>query len=148
MDRQLPGRRADYAVFRSLPTRWKDTDAYGHVNNVVHYSFFDTAVNGWLIEKGVLDPLHSAQIGLVAETGCRYHGEIMFPDLVHAGLRVSRLGHSSVRYEIGLFRNDEDMAAAEGFFVHVYVDSVTRRPTAIAAPLRKVLDELMVRPAP
>lgn len=119
-----------------------DNDAYGHMNNVVHYSLFDTAVNAWLIERGVLDIDTGARIGLVVETGCRYHSEIAFPDVVQAGLRVGRIGTSSVRYEVGLFRNSEELAAAEGYFVHVYVDRATRRPTPISDRFRSVLIEL------
>lgn len=134
--------RAAYKTFRILTTRWMDNDIYGHMNNVVHYSLFDTAVNGWLIEQGVLDIQGGDQIGLVVETGCRYFGEIAFPDRVHAGLRVAKLGTSSVRYEVGLFRNDEQTAAAEGFFVHVYVDRVSRRPTPLSDRLRRTLESL------
>lgn len=118
-----------------------DNDAYGHMNNVVHYSLFDTAVNGWLIENGVLD-IHGAQIGLVVETGCKYFAEMAFPDTIHAGIRVAKLGNSSVRYEIGLFRNDETEAAAEGFFVHVYVDAATRRPAPLNPALRAKLESI------
>jgi acyl-CoA thioester hydrolase len=117
-----------------------DNDVYGHMNNVVHYSLFDTAVNGWLIEKGVLDIREGRQIGLVVETGCRYFSEMAFPDSVTAGLRVARLGTSSVRYEVGLFRNDEETAAAEGFFVHVYIDRASRRPAPLAPRLRAALE--------
>ncbi|MBF9034945.1 acyl-CoA thioesterase [Rhodobacterales bacterium HKCCE2091] len=125
------GRRSHYRVFRQLGTRWMDNDMYGHVNNVVHYSLFDTAVNGWLIEQGLLDPRRSETFGLVVETGCRYFAEIAFPDPVTAGLRVAKLGNSSVRFEVGLFARDEDLAAAEGHFIHVYVDRDTRRPVMI-----------------
>lgn len=141
--RPAPARRADYAAFRTLTTRWMDNDIYGHMNNVVHYSLFDTAVNGWLVERGLLDPRGSESYGLVVETGCRYHAEIAFPDTVTAGLRVTHLGTSSVRYEIGLFRNDEESASAEGFFVHVYVDRGTHRPTPIDGPRREALTTLL-----
>lgn len=134
--------RADYRTFRTITTRWMDNDVYGHMNNVVHYSLFDTAVNGWLIESGVLDIHAGAQIGLVVETGCRYFAEMAFPDVVHAGIRVAKLGNSSVRYEIGLFRNDEDDVAAEGFFVHVYVDAKTRRPAPLNPALRAQLESI------
>ena len=117
-----------------------DNDIYGHMNNSVYYSLFDTAVNGWLIEFGGLDIHNSEQIGLVAETGCRYFSELAFPDVVVAGIRVARLGSSSVRYEVGLFRNDEQKAAAEGFFVHVYVDRLTRRPKPLNEKLRRALE--------
>ena len=142
MTRPAPSARSAYRAFRTLTTRWMDNDVYGHMNNVVHYSLFDTAVNGWLIEKGVLDIHGGDQIGLVVETGCRYFSEMAFPDVVTAGLRVARLGGSSVRYEVGLFRNDEDIAAAEGFFVHVYVDGRTRRPKPLGDALRGALEEI------
>ncbi|MCO5146644.1 MAG: acyl-CoA thioesterase [Aquamicrobium sp.] len=139
-ERPAPSPRAGYRAFRTIATRWMDNDIYGHMNNVVHYSLFDTAVNGWLIESGALDIHGGDQIGLVVETGCRYFSEMAFPDVVTAGLRVARLGASSVRYEVGLFRNDETLAAAEGFFVHVYVDRATRRPKPLNAALRAVLE--------
>ena len=120
-----------------------DNDPYGHMNNVVHYSLFDTAVNGWLIEQGVLDIQLGEQIGLVVETGCRYFSELAFPDIVTAGLRVARLGSSSVRYEVGLFRNEDLAAAAEGFFVHVYVDRLTRRPKPLNEKLRTALETIL-----
>jgi acyl-CoA thioester hydrolase len=144
MPRPEPNSRSAYKDFRPLPTRFLDNDIYGHMNNVVHYSLFDTAVNGWLIDKGVLDMRGGEQIGLVVETGCRYFGEMAFPDRVTAGLRVGSLGNSSVRYEIGLFRNDAETASAEGFFVHVYVDSRTRRPAPLAPRLRSALETLLV----
>ena len=140
--RQQPSTRSAYRVFRTLATRWADNDVYGHMNNVVHYALFDTAVNGWLIDSGVLDWQAGSCIGLVVETGCRYFGEMAFPDRVTAGLRVARLGTSSVRYEIGLFRNDETVAAAEGFFVHVYVDRQSRRPCPLTPALRAVLEAI------
>jgi len=139
--KNLPSRRDQYRVFRTITTRWMDNDVYGHVNNVVHYSWFDTAVSGWLLEQRLIEPHRSEQIGLVVETGCRYFAEISFPDDVTAGVRVAKLGTSSVRYEIGLFRNDEQDAAAEGFFVHVYVDRATRRPQPLNERLRKALEE-------
>lgn len=143
-DRQAPSHRSAYRAFRAIATRWMDNDVYGHMNNVVHYSLFDTAVNGWLIEEGVLDFQAGKQIGLVVETGCRYFSEIAFPDIVVAGLRVARIGTSSVRYEVGLFRNEESIAAAEGFFVHVYVDRLTRRPAPLADGLRHALQQLAI----
>jgi len=144
MSKPQPGLRSAYRAFRPIQTRWMDNDVYGHMNNVVHYSLFDSAVNGWLVEKGVLDFHAGAQIGLVVETGCRYFAELAFPDTIHAGLRVARLGTSSVRYEIGLFRNDAAEAAAEGFFVHVYVDRATRRPTPLSAALRAALETIAI----
>jgi acyl-CoA thioester hydrolase len=138
--RPAAGTRADYRAFRAIPTRWMDNDVYGHMNNVVHYSLFDTAVNGWLVDRGVLDFHGGDQIGLVVETGCRYFSEMAFPDVVTAGIRVARLGSSSVRYEVGLFRNGEETAAAEGFFIHVYVDREDRRPKPLGGALRAALE--------
>ncbi|WP_375463879.1 acyl-CoA thioesterase [uncultured Methylobacterium sp.] len=133
-------RRAAFPRHVPIGTRWGDNDVYGHVNNVVYYAFFDTAVNGLLVEAGALDVAASAVIGLVVETGCRYHAPIAFPDAVTAGVRVARIGRSSVRYEIALFREDEAEASAEGFFVHVYVDRGTRRPVPLPERLRTVLE--------
>ncbi|MBQ0804976.1 MULTISPECIES: thioesterase family protein [unclassified Sulfitobacter] len=141
-DRPVAPSRADFKDFYPLQTRWNDNDAYGHMNNVVHYALFDTAVNGWLIERGLLDPLTSPVFGLVVETGCRYFGEMQFPDRVTAGLRVANLGRSSVRMELGLFRNDDDIASAEGFFVHVYVDRKDHRPAALPSATREALEAL------
>ena len=140
--RQPPVARGDYRAFRTIPTRWMDNDIYGHMNNVVHYSLFDTAVNGWLIERGVLDIHCGRQVGLVVETGCRYHAEMAFPDIVTAGLRVAHIGRSSVRYEVGLFRNDDETAAAEGHFVHVYVDRASRAPMPLEPALRDALEAI------
>ncbi|WP_193141263.1 MULTISPECIES: acyl-CoA thioesterase [unclassified Meridianimarinicoccus] len=142
-DKQGPATRDRFRVFRPLQTRWMDTDVYGHVNNVIHYSLFDTAVNGWLMEEGLLNPRTSDSYGLVVETGCRYFAELRFPDLVTAGLRIGKLGNSSVRFEIGLFANDDLTAAAEGFFVHVYVRRDTHRPTAIDGQRRAAFEALM-----
>ncbi|RIK83248.1 MAG: thioesterase [Hyphomicrobiales bacterium] len=142
--RPTPSSRDDYRAFRTIQTRWMDNDIYGHMNNVVHYSLFDTAVNGWLIGAGALDIHGGDQIGLVVETGCRYFAEMAFPDMVTAGIRVAKLGSSSVRYEVGLFRNDEQTAAAEGFFVHVYVDRTTRRPKPLNGRLRDALEGIAI----
>ena len=120
-----------------------DNDAYRHVNNVVYYSWFDTVVNQYLIVRGVLDIEHSPVIGLVVETHCQYFNPVSFPDLVHAGMRVAKLGTSSVRYEVGLFRNDDASAAAQGHFVHVYVDRASKRPAPLSAALRQALEPLL-----
>jgi acyl-CoA thioester hydrolase len=144
--RRPPATRAGFAHFLELPTRWMDNDAYGHVNNVVYYSFFDTAVNHFLIGRGVLRVGSSPVIGLVVETGCRYHHPLAFPDTVEVGIRVAHLGTSSVRYELGIFRQGEDEAAAEGHFVHVYVARESRMPTRLPDELRAVLEEIH-RPA-
>ncbi|QXQ05806.1 thioesterase family protein [Sphingosinicellaceae bacterium] len=134
--------RDAYPVFRSVATRWMDNDAYGHVNNVVHYSLFDTAVNAYLVEAGLLDITGGVLIGLVVETGCRYARPVSFPEVVELGLRVAMLGRSSVRYEVGLFTAGVAEAAAEGFFVHVYVDRAHRRPTSLPENWRAGLQRL------
>ena len=123
--------RSDYRAFRTISTRWMDNDAYGHVNNVVYYSWFDTAVNALLVEWELLDIQHGTVIGLVVETGCRYHRSVAFPESVEAGVRIARLGTSSVRWEVGLFTAGHDAPAAEGYFVHVYVDRAMRRPVPL-----------------
>jgi acyl-CoA thioester hydrolase len=143
MSKPTPDPRTAYGHFRAISTRWMDNDVYGHVNNVVYYSYFDTVVNHYLMEEGVLDVERGAVIGLVVETHCNYFSSITFPDTVHAGLRVARLGSSSVRYEIGLFRNDEPRASAQGHFVHVYVDRFSRRPTTLPDDLRATLQALV-----
>ncbi len=135
--------RSAYRVFRAITTRWMDNDAYGHVNNVVYYSWFDTAVNAYLIEQGVLDIEHGQTIGLVIETRCNYFAPLAFPQTVEAGIRVAHLGSSSVRYEVGLFAQGEALSAARGHFVHVYVNRETRRPTALPPNLKTVLESLL-----
>ena len=131
--------RDAYRHFLSIPTRWMDNDVYGHVNNVVYYSYFDTVVNEYLLRAGVLDSGSSETIGLVVETQCNYFEPVAFPDRVDAGLRVARVGTSSVRYEIGLFREGETRPAAQGHFVHVYVDRTTRRPKPLMPALRSAV---------
>lgn len=138
------GDRSTYAAWRAIPTRWLDNDVYGHVNNTVYYNWFDTAVNLWLIEQGLLDVRSGPVIGLVVETGCRYHRPVAFPEVVEAGIRVVRLGTSSVRWEVGLFTAGNEVVAAEGFFVHVYVDRATRRPTTLPIAWRSRLMTLFV----
>ena len=142
MTRAAPDSRADYRHFLAITTRWIDNDVYRHVNNVVYYSWFDTVVNQYLVERGVLDIEESPVIGLVVETQCHYFSPIAFPDTVHAGLRVAKLGTSSVRYEIGIFRNAQMQAAAQGHFVHVYVDRASNRPAPLPAALRAALEPL------
>ena len=138
---QPEGREA-YKAFRSISTRWMDNDVYGHVNNVVYYSWFDTAVNATLIEQGVLD-IHGGQtIGLVIETQCNYFAPVTFPQVIEAGIRVARIGGSSVRYEVGLFIQGQDSCAARGHFIHVYVDRQTRRPSPLAPAFKQFLETL------
>jgi acyl-CoA thioester hydrolase len=137
-----PTRRGDFRILRTITTRWMDNDQYGHVNNVVYYSYFDTAVNGYLIEASGCDVRLLPQIGIVAETSCRFMSELSFPDTVYAGLALERLGNSSVVYRIGLFRNQDVEPAAIGRFVHVYVDTATRRPVPIPTQVRAALQAL------
>jgi acyl-CoA thioester hydrolase len=149
MERSVTGtiertKRGDYQRFQAISTRWMDNDVYGHVNNVVYYSWFDTAVNRLLVVNGLLDIHGGKTIGLVAETGCRYFSPTAFPDEIQAGVRVAHLGDSSVRYEIGLFRNNEEDAAAVGYFVHVYVDRETKRPVSVDAKMRGFLEGMKI----
>lgn len=141
--RAKPRERRDFRLFRPITTRWADNDAYGHVNNVVYYSWFDTAVNAYLIEQGVLDIERSETIGLVVETQCHYFAPLAFPESIEAGLRVARLGASSVRYEVGLFAQGAAQTAAHGHFVHVYVDRQSRRPVTLPDAVRAVLKPLL-----
>ncbi len=141
--REAPESRDRYRRFLEIPTRWMDNDVYGHVNNVIYYSYFDTVVNEYLIHSGVLDIEKSPVIGLVVETQCRFFEPMTFPDTVHVGLRVARLGRSSVRYEIGLFRNDGEIAAAQGHFVHVYVERVSRKATPLPPEMRAALEKIL-----
>ena len=144
MSKPTPNRRDAYRHFQTIPTRWMDNDVYGHVNNVVYYSYFDTVVNQYLMEHGALDIERSQVIGFVVETGCQYFAPITFPDVVTAGLRVARIGNSSVRYEIGIFRKAEQAASAQGSFIHVYVDRATRRSTPLPAALRAALERILI----
>jgi len=142
---KLRPKREDYRFFLAIPTRWADNDVYGHVNNVVYYEWFDTIVARFLLQSGAITLDDSHVIGLVVETLCRYHAPIGFPDTVMAGLRVARLGNSSVRYEIAIFREGEQEAAADGHFVHVYVDRATQRaPQPLAPEFRAALAALVV----
>jgi acyl-CoA thioester hydrolase len=138
-----PEPRSAYRAFQDITTRWMDNDAYGHVNNVVYYSWFDTVVNGHLIREGALDIHRGPVIGLVVETKCNYFAPLAFPNTVEAGLRVAHLGRSSVRYEVGLFAKGTPMTAAKGHFVHVYVDRESRRPAQLPAQLKSVLEALV-----
>jgi acyl-CoA thioester hydrolase len=137
----VPTRR-DFRHYLTIPTRWHDNDAYGHVNNVVYYAYFDTVVNEHLIRAAGLDIASSREVGLVVETSCRYHRSLAFPDVLEAGMRVDRLGTTSATYAIALFREGEDEAAADGRFVHVWVDRATQRPTPIPARVRSALAAL------
>jgi acyl-CoA thioester hydrolase len=142
MARPAPHARADYPHAREITTRWMDNDAYGHVNNVVYYAYFDTVVNDWLIRRGLLDVEKGPLIGLVVETGCHYFEPLTYPETVTAAMRVAHVGNSSVRYEIALFGEGRPQAAAQGHFVHVYVDRATRRPAALPEAWRQALGTL------
>jgi acyl-CoA thioester hydrolase len=139
-----PAPRRAYRTFLPIPTRWMDNDTYGHVNNVTYYSYFDTVVNEHLVRAGGLDIREGAAIGIVVETACRFHAPLSFPEVIDAGLRVAHLGHSSVGYEIGLFRRGDVTAAATGRFVHVWVDRKSRRPIDVPQPIRAALLPLRV----
>jgi acyl-CoA thioester hydrolase len=138
MSATLP-QRQDFKVLRPMPTRWADNDQYGHVNNVAYYSYFDSAVNGYLLEQTGTDTRALPAIGIVAETSCRYFKEVSFPELLSIGLRLEKLGNSSVIYQLAVFRADDNEPAALGRFVHVYVDRDNRRPVAIPAVIRAAL---------
>jgi acyl-CoA thioester hydrolase len=135
--------RADLRHFTTIQTRWQDNDVFGHVNNVVYYAWFDTAVNGWLIDRGLLDSAASSIIGLVVETGCSYAESIAFPEPVSIGIAIDRLGSSSVRYRIGVFREHGDLAIAQGHFTHVYVDRASQRPVPIPDAIRAAMARLL-----
>ena len=137
--RQEPDTRDDYRHFMTITTRWMDNDVYGHINNVQYYSYFDTAVNRYLIEQGVLDIHEGEIIGVVVETHCNFFSSAAFPDDIEAGIRVAHLGRSSVRYEVGLFLESSVTAIAQGHFVHVYVDRASQKPVEIPQALRSVL---------
>jgi acyl-CoA thioester hydrolase len=143
MEPAQPLRRDQYPHLETITTRWSDNDVYGHVNNVVYFSYFDTVVNQYLIEQGVLDIHRGEVIGLVVENTCRYFQSLQFPDRVQAGIQVERLGRSSVVYRIGLFSNDQVEPAAQGRFVHVYVDRESRKPVPLPTALREALEPLV-----
>ena len=142
--RPEPGLRSHYVEFMPVQTRWMDNDVYGHVNNVVYYSYFDTVVNLYLINPGGLDFHNAPVVGIMAETMCRYFRSIAYPEAIDAGIRVGRLGKSSVRYEVGLFGAEEQQARAEGHLVHVFVDRATNSPVPIPAGIRTALERLVV----
>ena len=143
MTRAASRPRSAYRAWRTVPTRWADNDAYGHVNNVVHYAWFDTAVNAWLVEAGLLDIEHGDLIGLVVETRCAYFAALAFPQAVEVGIAVERLGVTSVTYRLGIFAEGEDVAAAEGEFTHVYVNRHSRKPTALPGEWRAKLETVL-----
>lgn len=143
MSRPSPEPRAAYPYHHPIQTRWADNDVYGHVNNVTYYAYFDTAVNAYLSAQGALDPARGEVIGLVVETGCAFFAPVAFPEALSVGVRVASAGRSSVRYELAVFQEERAVAAAQGHFVHVYVDRESRRPAALPAALRAALAPLM-----
>ena len=147
MARPEPEKRAAYGYFLDLRSRWMDNDLYGHVNNVTYYSYFDTVVNYFLIEKGGLDIHNAPVIGVVVESHCNYTSSVAYPDMIVCGLRVGKLGSSSVRYEVGIFKNDEDSASAAGHFVHVFVDRATNKPVPIPHEIRAALEAIATKGA-
>jgi acyl-CoA thioester hydrolase len=142
MPAPTPEPRAAYRFFLPLTTRWTDNDVYGHVNNVVYYAYFDTVVNAYLVAEGGLDIAAGEVIGLCVESHCQYLAPVAFPESLEAGLRVAQVGRSSVRYEVGIFRRGAPAAVAQGHFVHVFVDRVTRRPVELPAQLRSAVERL------
>lgn len=142
--RPEPGLRSHYVEFMPVQTRWMDNDVYGHVNNVTYYSYFDTVVNCYLIDEGGLDITDGKIVGFAVETACRFMKPVAYPEPLEAGLRVGKLGNSSVRYEIGIFKKGEDEPAAAGHFVHVFVDREAGRPTAMPPKIRAALERLLV----
>jgi len=143
MSRQRPTRDA-YRVFYPITTRWSDNDIYGHINNVIYYSYFDTVANRYLIEEGGLDISDDGVVGYVVNSGCEYHAPINYPETVEAGLRVDRLGNSSVQYGIAIFRGGEDQAAANGHFVHVFVEREANRAVPVPVALRRALERISI----
>ena len=143
MVKNKPSTRDDYIVFSTITTRWFDNDVYGHMNNTIHYQLFDTAVHEYLLKQDILNSKSGSTVFLVVETGCKYFSELAFPDVIFAGLKVRKIGSSSVTYDIGLFRGDAVQASAQGHFVHVNVDRVTRRPVNINDENRDKLKLLM-----
>lgn len=142
VNREAPAFRSEFRAWRKFETRWSDNDAYGHVNNTIFYQWFDSAVNAWMVEQGILDIAIGDPIGLVVETRCSYFAPLTFPEDVEVGLRVTELGRSSIRYRIGIFGQDQERAAAQGEFVHVVVHRANRRPVEIPENWRRALEAI------
>ena len=141
---KIPTNRSDYNVFSKMNTRWNDNDIYGHLNNVIYYELFDTAVNKWLIKNNLIDIKNGNNIGLIVQSGCNYFSSFEYPEDIDAGIRVTKIGNSSVRYEVGLFKSNDDLASADGFFIHVYVDRVSNKPINLDYEFKKKLDTIYV----
>ena len=142
--RQNPTNRSNYNYFSKMKTRWNDNDIYGHLNNVIYYELFDTAVNKWLIKNNLIDIKKGNNIGLIVQSGCNYFSSFEYPEDVDAGIRVTNIGNSSVKYEVGLFKLNDDLASADGFFIHVYVDRVSNKPINLDYEFKKKLDTIYV----
>ena len=139
-----PSNRSDYNFFTKLSTRWNDNDIYGHMNNIIYYALFDTAVNKWLIKNNLIDIKNGKNICLIVKSGCNYFSSFQYPEDIDAGIRVTKIGTSSVRYEVGLFREKDQISSADGFFVHVYVDRKTNNPSPLNYDFKKILDTIFV----
>ena len=142
--RQYPTNRSDYNYFSKMNTRWNDNDIYGHLNNVIYYELFDTAVNKWLIKNNLIDIKNGNNIGLIVQSGCNYFSSFEYPEDIDAGIRVTKIGNSSVRYEVGLFKPSDDLASADGFFIHVYVNRGSNKPITLDYEFKKKLDTIYV----
>lgn len=139
-----PSHISEYNYFCQLSTRWNDNDIYGHMNNIIYYALFDTAVNKWLIKNKLIDIKNGQNIGLIVQSGCNYFSSFEYPENINAGIRVTKIGKSSVRYEVGLFKEKEELSSADGFFIHVYVDRKTNKPIALNYDFKNVLDTIFV----
>ncbi len=142
--RQNPTNRSDYNYFSKISTRWNDNDIYGHLNNVIYYELFDTAVNKWLIKNNLIEIQNGNNIGLIVQSGCNYFSSFAYPEDIDAGIRVTKIGNSSVRYEVGLFKPNDDLASADGFFIHVYVDRASNKPVKLDYEFKKKIDTIFV----
>lgn len=139
-----PSHISEYNYFCQLSTRWNDNDIYGHMNNIIYYSLFDTAVNKWLIKNKLIDIKNGQNIGLIVQSGCNYFSSFEYPENINAGIRVTKIGKTSVRYEVGLFKEKEELSSADGFFIHVYVDRKTNKPIALNYDFKNALDTIFV----
>ena len=140
-----PSHISEYNYFCQLSTRWNDNDIYGHMNNIIYYALFDTAVNKWLIKNRLIDIKNGQNIGLIVQSGCNYFSSFEYPENINAGIRVTKIGKSSVRYEVGLFKEKEELSSADGFFIHVYVDRKTNKPIALDYNFKNALDTIFVK---
>jgi acyl-CoA thioester hydrolase len=143
--KKKPSHISEYNYFCQLSTRWNDNDIYGHMNNIIYYALFDTAVNKWLIKNKLIDIKNGQNIGLIVQSGCNYFSSFEYPENINAGIRITKIGKSSVRYEVGLFKEKEELSSADGFFIHVYVDRKTNKPIALDYNFKNTLDTIFVK---